>query len=510
MAESDQTEVVEFLTRGASYGRPGETPQRIDTHGSIVFLIGDRVFKLKRAVRFSFLDYSTVAAREGFCRAELALNRRTAPKIYLAVRALTRDAAGGIAWDGDGSVLDWVVEMRRFDDGALFDQLAMRHELTPPLLMKLADAIARFHQEAEITPGFGGAAGIAEVIEDNHQNLVRGCPPFSRDAIEALLKASKKALTRCADVLDRRRTEGHVRRCHGDLHLRNICLFEGEPTLFDCIEFSDAFACTDVLYDLAFLLMDLEHRGLRPLANIVFNRYLDRSDEMSGLAALPLFLSVRASVRAKVAVATLALHPTEAKADGDAYLRLAASLLAPGSPRLVAVGGLSGTGKSTIASGLAADFAPAPGARIIRSDVLRKTLMKVAPETKLPPSAYSEAVSTEVYGTLRDQARAALEAGYSVIADGTFMNPTERAAIAAVAAGAGVPFEGLWLTAPDAVLMRRVAGRRGDASDADQDVLAHQLRADLGALTWRRVDVSGSAGEAVDAARQALTRPKTG
>ena len=288
MATDDQGEVVEFLKHGESYGRPGETPERIDTHASIVFLIGDRVFKLKRAICFSFLDYSTATARERFCRAELALNRRTAPDLYLAVRAITRNSEGTLEWDGEGPALDWVVEMRRFDQHALFDRLATAGRLTPELMVDLADEIAAFHAEAESVASYGGREGIAEVVVDNHQNFVSACPPLDISAVRALQSASEAALDKVGGLLDVRRAEGRVRRCHGDLHLRNICLFNGRPTLFDCIEFSDPIACIDVLYDLAFLLMDLEHRGLRRLGNIVFNRYLDRADEVSGLAALQL------------------------------------------------------------------------------------------------------------------------------------------------------------------------------------------------------------------------------
>lgn len=506
MVDGDQREVIEFLSRGESYGRPGEMPQRINTHGSIVFLIGDRVFKLKRAIRFSFLDYSTVTARERFCRAELALNRRTAPALYLNVRALTRAAQGGVAWDGTGPVLDWVVEMRRFEESALFDDLATRGQLTPALMVKLADEIARFHQAADISPAFGGRAGIADVVADNYENLLPGCPPLARHRVDELFAASNSALANVQDLLEARRAEGKVRRCHGDLHLRNICLFEGEPMLFDCIEFSEPIACIDILYDIAFLLMDLDYRGLRPLANTVFNRYLDRMDETAGLAVLPLFLSVRAGVRAKVAVATLPHHPREAAIDADAYLSLALSMLQPAAPRLIAIGGLSGTGKSTVAAGLAPDFAPVPGARIIRSDVLRKIMMKVAPETKLPPSAYTPEISLRVYQMLREQAAITLAAGYTAIVDATFMDQAEREAIAGVARDAHVPFAGLWLAAPEATLLERVASRRGDASDADQKILMQQLRVDIGALTWQRVDASGGTAVSIAAARRALAQ----
>lgn len=501
MADLDQSEAIAFLSRG-----DGEAPQRIDTHSSIVFLAGKRVFKIKRAVKFSFLDYSTIANRQRFCRAEYDLNRRTAPRLYHGVRALTRALSGGLEWDGEGALVEPVLEMARFEDDALFDTLAEEGRLTPALMVKLGDIIAAFHGKAAAAADFGGRKGIADVIADNHANLLTGCPPLARGPVEALHAASEAALARHGDALDERRRQGKVRRCHGDLHLRNICLFDGEPTLFDCIEFSDEIACIDTLFDFAFLLMDLEHRGLRALGNLVFNRYFDRSDEMSGLGALPLLMSVRAAIRAKVAIAALKVRD-DAATEAQAYLDLSLALLRPGSPRLIAVGGLSGSGKSTIAAGVAGDFAPAPGARHIRSDVLRKTLMGVAPETRLQPSAYTHEVSERVYRALGEQAAASLAAGYSAVVDATFMDAAERQAIAAVAARGGVPFTGLWLGAPADILMSRVTQRRGDASDADSAVLAQQLRARLGKIDWPEVDVSGDAAAALANVRRALANP---
>ena len=502
---TDQTEIIEFLSHGESYGQAGVTPERIETHASVVFLVGDRVYKLKRAVRYSYLDYSSVAARERFCRAEIELNRRTAPSLYLGIRAVTRKSGGGFELGGKGAVVDWLVEMRRFDESALFDRLAEEDRLTPLLMRQLADAVAAFHATAEKTPGFGGRVEIANVIADNHSNLMLGCPPLVESSVEALRVASNAALDRVGMVLEERRIQGKVRRCHGDLHLRNICLFEGAPTLFDCIEFSNSLACIDVLYDLAFLLMDLEHRLLRGPANAVFNRYLDRTADASGLPALPLFLSVRAAVRAKVALASLAQHAQDSTAaEARTYLALASALLSPGQPCLIAIGGLSGSGKLTIAAALAPDFLPRPGARIVRSDVLRKSMMGVAPETKLPASAYDQATSDKVYLALGEEAAMAIAAGYTAIVDAAFLAERERKAIAAVARRAGAPFSGLWLAAPEKTLIERIAQRHADASDADRGVLMQQLKIDTGFVDWRRVAPSNDVGDHLAAARQAL------
>jgi uncharacterized protein len=509
MIVADQSAVEAFLADPASYGEAGATVERVTTHCSQIFLVGERAFKLKRAVKYSYLDYSTVALREHFCRAELAINRRTAPELYLEVHAVTRNASGTLAFDGAGEVLDWVVEMRRFDERTLFDRLAEAGKLEGDTIRRLADAIAAFHGDAAAMPDHGGAAAMARTIAMNDENLRLAAPPLERAAIDDLRAAMEACLARAAPLLEARRNGGKVRRCHGDLHLGNVCLVEGRPTLFDAIEFNDDFAGIDVLYDVAFLLMDLTARHLPELAAIAFNRYLDRTGDDEGLPALPLFMSARAGVRAHV-LGTLARSATasEAARAGDraaAYLRLARTLLAPHPPRLIAIGGLSGSGKSSMAQALAGDFLPAPGARVIRSDVVRKRLARVAAETRLPRESYDLASAERVYAASREAARHALAAGYSVILDAAFLREPERKAARIVAQELGVPFIGLWLEAPPDVLAHRIEQRRDDVSDADRAVLAQQLGYALGAIDWHRVDASGDIAATVERARAALS-----
>jgi uncharacterized protein len=503
----NQSEVISFLSEAASYGKPGLRVERIETHISIVFLIDDRAYKLKRAVRFSYLDYSTTAMREGFCRAEFELNRRTAATLYLRLRTITRESGGNLAFDGDGIVLDWVLEMQRFSQADLFDRLAEARRLTPDLMRELTDVIVGFHAGAEVTRNHGGFAAIEETIVGNHANLLQCCPLLDSHQVQQLTSASMLRLSTIGSVLDTRRDEGWVRRCHGDLHLGNICLFQGRPTPFDCIEFSDNVSCIDVLYDLAFLLMDLVRRDLNALANIVFNRYLDFTADPSGLEALPLFMSVRAAVRAHVLVARGCQHPSiRTSSDARSYLSLATRLLGPHPPCLIAIGGLSGVGKSTLAQVLAPDFPPPPGARLIRSDVLRKRLFNVPPDRRLPPSAYEPAPTECVYRALHDQAMASLAAGYTAITDATFLREDERTRIAACAEVNGVPFVGLWLEAPSDVLIARIGARGRDASDADLMVLRQQLKVDTGSIGWHRIDATLSVATYLDAVR-ALTHP---
>ncbi len=508
----DQREVIAFLSAGASYGLPAASVEQIVTHCSMVFLVGERAYKLKRAVRFSYLDYSTLTLRERFCRAELALNRRTAPEIYLGLRTITRKAGGGLAFDGAGEVVDWVLEMRRFREADLFDRMAEARRLTPALMRSLADIIAAFHAGAERTPERGGRAGLAATIASNHDNLCLASPPLERAEIDRLRAASIEHLAATGDLLEARRGAGKVRRCHGDLHLRNICLFEHKPTLFDCVEFNDDFACIDVLYDLAFLLMDLIARGLADYANLVLNRYLDRSGESGGLAALPLFLSTRAAVRALVLGVLVRTGKPETAAEAArsaaSYLALSLSLLQRQPPRLIAIGGLSGTGKSTVAQALAAQLPPAPGARLARSDVLRKRLADVAPEARLPRASYTAAAARRVYAALYEEAAAALAAGMSAVVDATFLRPDEREAVAALAQRAGVAFTGLWLEAPPETLAARLAGRRDDASDADRAVLDWQLGIDAGAITWRRIDAARGPAETIALVLNATGTPE--
>jgi predicted kinase len=296
------------------------------------------------------------------------------------------------------------------------------------------------------------------------------------------------------------------------LHLRNICLWHGRPTLFDCIEFNDELACIDVLYDLAFLLMDLEHRSLRAYSNLVLNAYLDRNDESDGVAALPLMMSLRAAIRAHTgaAAASAQSHPERRRAiveEARQYLALAERLLHGESPRLIAIGGLSGSGKSTLARAIAPPLGSAPGARLIHTDALRKRLFGVAKTDRLGAEAYEPAVNERVYRLLREASAASLRSGYSVIVDGVFARPEERAGIAAVARDCAAAFAGIWLSAPDETLRERLQRRSGDMSDATAEVLDFQLRIETGEIAWSRIASGGSADDTLALAKRMLAAP---
>jgi aminoglycoside phosphotransferase family enzyme/predicted kinase len=494
MYPDEQEEVIRFLEAAATHD--GQPVERIDTHASIVFLAGTRALKLKRAVSYDYLDFSTVARRRAMCERELLINRRTAPSIYRRIVPVTR-ASGGLALDGDGPVVEWLVEMQRFDGEALLDRLAAKGRLAPETMVPLAAAIAALHASAEPRQDYGGRDGIAWTIDGNAAAFAAAPRVFDPVDAARLMREARAALDRHAARLDARRAAGFVRQCHGDLHLRNIVLLDGVPTLFDAIEFNDHLACIDVMYDLAFLLMDLWRRHLPGHANSVLNAYLESTGDWEALALLPLFLSCRAAIRAKTSASAAALaadrRREELERTAREYLTMGGVLLRSAAPRIVAVGGLSGSGKSTIARALAPSIGAVPGAVIVRSDVIRKRLAGVDPLTRLGPEGYTEAMSTRVYASAIDQACRIAATGHSAVVDAVFGRVSDRQSIEQAARSAGVPFTGLWLDAPAAVLEARVRGREADVSDAGADVVRAQIAGGVGDIVWPRLDASREA-----------------
>ncbi len=496
MIAADPSEVVTFLSSPSTHD--GAAVERIETHASIVFLAGTRAWKLKRAVRYDYLDFSTVARRRAMCEAELRINRRTAPGLYRGVVAVTRESDGSLALGGHGQAIEWLVEMARFDQEGLLDRQAARHALDIGLMPSLASAIARFHADAARRPDRGGESAMARVIQGNATGFAeQGRDVLDAEACAALTTEARNAVERHGAHLDARRDQGFVRQCHGDLHLRNIVLLDGRPTLFDGIEFNDDIACIDVVYDLSFLLMDLWRRQLPRNANAVWNGYLAETLDFDGIPLLPLFLSCRAAVRAKTSVTAASLHTDpqrrrELQETAQEYLSLAQRFLRPPAPCLIGVGGLSGSGKSTLARHLAPLVGAAPGAAVIRSDVIRKALCGVDPWQRLGPEGYAPEVSRRVYDTVVDRTNLVVRGGQAAMADAVFARPSDREAVAQAARAAGVAFVGLWLDAPASELMARSARRERDASDADADVIRRQLAQDAGVITWHRVDASGT------------------
>lgn len=513
----DQSAVMRFMSDPTSYKPPThgtiDNVERIDTHGAAVFLAGERAYKIKRAVCFPFMDFSTLARREEACRAEIAINKPNAPEIYLDTVAITRDKLGHLAINGQGEAIEWAVAMRRFDNEMTFDRLAESGQLTQTDLDGAVDAALAFQERAPIRRADDWASDLSSYIEQNDQAFHEAHKLFGLQETATLTKRTFAEWRRVGPILAARGDAQAVRRCHGDLHLRNLVRLPAGVRIFDAIEFDETIATGDVLYDLAFLLMDLDESGERLAANRVLNRYLALRDEPSdfeAMAALPLFLSIRAALRAKIC-AMGAQHLDEAgriamEADARRFFDYAADVLEPRDVSLTVVGGLSGTGKSTVSQALAAAIGRTPGAITLRSDVVRKTIMGASWEERLSASAYTQSVNQQVFNTLRSLAQKALASGHSVIVDAVCAQAEEREAFEAVARGVECHFAGVWLDAPLEVRLERIGKRRNDPSDADANVARLQDNYDLFDVEWPRVDARGTVDDVLGAVRPLVDR----
>jgi uncharacterized protein len=501
-----QDAVFAFLGSASTHG--GTEVRRCDTHAAAVFLAGERALKVKRAVRFPFLDYSTLEKRKAACTAELEVNRRFAPQIYLRIVPITREQDGSLSLGGNGEAVEWAVEMKRFDENQTLDRIADRGGFDATLPGKLAKAVAVMHARAEPVDAGPWLAALESYIGQNTAAFREAQALFPGPDISSLDQRSRAALAEMRPLLLARGQRGLVRRCHGDLHLGNIAMLDGRPVAFDAIEFDPLVASGDLLYDLAFLLMDLAERGLPEAANGVLNGYFAamwRDEDCEGLAALPLFMSLRAAIRAKVTAARLSQSTDDSRTPiaraARRYFDLALAMLASETPLIVCTGGLSGTGKSVLARGLAPVLGRPPGALILRSDVERKTLFNVGETQRLPAEAYQPEVAAKVYALLNEKAGRIARAGYSVVVDAVFAKPSERAAIEATARQAGAKFLGVFLTADLATRLRRIGGRGPDASDADAAVAEQQERYEMGNLNWTAIDAAGTPAATLERAR---------
>lgn len=509
-SDADLPADVERLL-AASVAGSGGSIERIQTHGAVVFVGPRETLKVKRPVRYSYMDFSSLEQRRLACSREIEVNRPHAPGIYLGLVAVTRACDGSLALDGQGQPVEWAVRMRSFAQDMVLANLIERTALAPQLVKALADMAADYHCTAPAVVGHDTAAQIGRVATDIDATLRSHPAVFAAAAANAWREAAGAALAAGGGLLARRSGGGHVRRVHGDLHLGNIVLWDGRPVAFDAIEFDESLATIDTLYDLAFLLMDLERHGHRDHANGVLNRYLWRRQEpadLEALALLPLFLSVRAGVRAMVGAqrGDLDAAPERSRDHAKAaqYLDQAGEYLRPARPVLVAVGGLSGSGKSTLSAALGPSIGAAPGAVHLRSDLERKALFAAGETERLAPDAYTPRVTAEVYRRLAAKAQGVLRAGHSVVLDAVHGSADERQAAARIAADVGVPFAGLWLEAAPATLLARVEARRDDASDATASVVRQQLSREPGQIGWARIDASGAVQDTLASALRVL------
>jgi|TARA_R100000005_G_scaffold96505_1_gene83976 aminoglycoside phosphotransferase family enzyme/adenylate kinase family enzyme len=502
-----QQKVIAFLSDPASYPNPPQEVETHETHGAMVFLAGEHAYKIKKPVKLPYLDFSTLAKREAICRRELEINLPAAPGLYLGLIPITQQQDGSLALNGPGEPVEWALHMQRFDQTDLFDQLPGGTIADKKMIDALARAVLASHRQAKIIKNGNGPEIIEKLIAQLSASFARSPGIFAKNETAEFTAATSAALLHARYCLRYRGRRGYIRRCHGDLHLRNIVLMDGHPVLFDALEFDEELASIDTLYDLAFLLMDLNHRKMAQATTRLLNRYLSLSGadtDLYGLKALPLFLALRAGVRAMV-TADLSLQKTGTDAEtacesARVYFREALQYLKPPAARLIAVGGFSGTGKTTLAAALAEWPSPGPGYLHIRTDVERKAMFHVAENDSLPPDSYTQESSDAVYDRVLHKAYIALKSGQRVIVDAVFAKEVERQAMEDIARKLDVPFTGLWLEAEETTLAARVTARRNDASDATADVVRLQIQRGAQHIRWRRIDAGGTAEDTFKAA----------
>jgi aminoglycoside phosphotransferase family enzyme/gluconate kinase len=458
----------------------------LQTHISYVVLAGDWAYKLKKPVNFGFLDFSTLVQRQHFCYEELRLNRRLAADLYVGVVPIfqvgDRYVLGNAMGENPNEPVEYAVKMHRFRQEDLLLAWFEAGQITETHLVEIADRLAEFHRTAttdDRIAQFGTAAALQAVANDNYQATERYVGRAQTAEQWAATKtATDQVFAEQTERFGTRVQQGKIRECHGDAHLKNICWFGGKIQIFDCIEFNEPFRFSDVLYDAAFLAMDLDFRGRPDFANIFLNRYLAVTGDYEGVPLLPLFLSMRAYVRAKVTSFLLddpaidGETQAQAKEEAAVYYRLAAAYLQPRPPRVYAMVGLSGAGKSTLSQALAAKT----GAIWLRSDVIRKHLAGLPLLARGEDDLYTPEMTARTYQRLTELAQELTRGGWSVVLDAKY----DRVHLRQALTEAGLPVTFLHCQAPPEMLAQRLWARAiagTDVADATVDLLAAQQAA---------------------------------
>lgn len=476
--------LISALQNPALYPHPVEGFQVIETHISWVLLTGPYAYKIKKPVNFGFLDFTELASRKHFCNEELRLNQRLAPSLYKEVLPI-RGSEQAPRFGDDGPIIEYALRMRQFPQSQLLAELQARGELRSAHIDALAELIARFHLDAPRVP-VEHALGTPEAVMAPVQQNFDQIRPLLSDAadleqLDTLEHWAQCTYERLHPLLATRKRDGFIRECHGDIHLGNVTLLDGQVALFDCIEFNEPFRLTDIVADSAFLAMDLESRGLKPLARRFVNRWLELTGDYDALELFNFYKAYRALVRAKINLLSLShepdtTHRATALAEYRRYAALAEQYCAIPSRFMAITHGVAGVGKSHVSLRLVEEL----GAIRARSDVERKRLFGVQPagqQGQLATGIYQADASAATYARLYELAGRALRAGYPVVLDATFLKRAQRDAARQVAEDHGVPFLLLDCQAPEGVLEQRLEQRLrqgGDPSDATVDVLHAQ------------------------------------
>jgi uncharacterized protein len=482
MTEGTLAALIEQMLQPGFYPHEvTESIQLIQTHASYVLLTGDYAYKLKKPVNFGFLDFSTLEKRQHFCQEELRLNQRGANELYLEVLAIA--LVGEQYKLGEaGEPVEYVLKMRQFPQEALLSTLFEQGKLNETHLNDLGQVVAQYHAEAQTNDyirGFGEIPNIRAGFDENYQqteNYIGGSQ--TQTQFTETKQYTDKFFAERQDLFASRIQNNYIRECHGDLHLRNIALWHDKILLFDCIEFNEAFRFVDVMYDVAFTVMDLAARQRLDLANAFLNSYIEQTGDWEGLQVLPLYLSRQAYVRAKVTSFLLddrsvpATEKEEATKTAANYYKLAWEYTKPKQGELILMSGLSGSGKSTTARLLARQL----GAIHLRSDAVRKHLGGIPLQEKGGDNLYTAEMTEKTYTRLLSLGIILANQGFLVILDAKYDKQQLRQEAIAQAKKHQLPLQIIQCTAPLEVLRERLHKRTGDIADATADLLDSQLQ----------------------------------
>ena len=483
--------VIQSMLTPEFYPHPVTAPiQLVQTHISYVLLTGDWVYKVKKAVDFGFLDYSTLERRKRFCDREIELNQRGVKGLYVAtVSIYPGSEEGNYSLEKNGEPVEYAVKMHQFPQEDLFSARFDAGDLPSDRIIELAKKVADFHLNAPTNETIRSYGTVDQVRSALNKNFKQTQPyiggPQTQAQYDATYAWTNAFCTNNGELLQSRVDNHWIRNGHGDLHLGNICLWQGKVALFDCIEFNEPFRFIDVMYDIAFTVMDLDNRGRSDLSNLFINTYVERTGDWEGLGVLPFYLSRQAYVRAKV---TSFLLDDRGVTEGDrqaahktaaGYYQQAYAYTTTTTGQLILMSGVSGSGKSTIAKQLAEKHAQenglGPKTIIIRSDAVRKHLGKIPLDETGPDSLYTPEMSTKTYQRLQELGLSLASQGYTVILDAKYDRQALRQGVLKAAQTAGLPLTILQCHTPRSVLEQRLRDRTGDIADATVDLLDQQL-----------------------------------
>lgn len=473
--------LLSTLQTPAIYPHPvNDTIDLVQTHISYVFLTGDYAYKLKKGVNFGFLDFSTLELRQHFCEAELNLNQALTKNMYLEVVPVTYDGSN-YAFGGDGEVVEYAVKMRQFPQESLLSELFANGKLTEAQMEQLGKTVADFHAIAttnEHIRSYGEIAKIRQAIDENYDQTGGYIGRAqTQERYDQTKEFTDNFFGSREDIFASRRDQDKIKECHGDLHLRNICIWEDEIQLFDRIEFNEPFRFVDTMYDVAFAVMDLDARGAVEFGNAFLNTYLEETGDWEGLQVLPLYLSRQAYVRAKVTSFLLddPSIPDDVKAgaakDASEYYDLAWKYTQRPEGKVVMMSGLSGSGKSTVARRCARIW----NAIQIRSDAVRKHLAGVPLHEKADDSIYTPEMTAKTYARLTELGVMLAKQGFTVILDAKFDRVALRKDVIDACKAEDIAHQILYCQAPISTLKTRLNERTGDIADATADLLQSQI-----------------------------------